>query len=466
MSPVSEPATPHQERLISPQPPSKRRRLSIPSSAPEKDYNLRSRASNTITPLAQSFTSTTSSNIIPSPPSTSQTRITKTMPRKGSRATRAARAKARAVEDGESDQDESYDAGEELVGNQSGETPLDVQMHKTETSEKVVDQPEQIEGANDMSIAMGEGGSEDDGDDDDDDNNDGEGDDEDDDDDDEDEEEGGGNPFQNEDDDEDDENDRQDLEDGMGMGYEASLGLGTEGGGLGDYNSGGESDSIDAPQTYDANGSPLPSSSSFDRLAAEDALEEAAELAAAHGLGGGAAAAGFRALHGLMSGMSNRLKGILATLRSKDGESSAKVIALQDLAELLSVSTEDTLSGYFQVEAFVKEIVSILRGDSNSSGGESIGGASGMTAEEMIAFGMDPSEGGGGGGDDEENNVQMMLLACRCLANLMEALPGSAHSVVYAGAVPVLCSKLTEIQYIDLAEQTLSVRHLFLMLDL
>lgn len=78
-----------------------------------------------------------------------------------------------------------------------------------------------------------------------------------------------------------------------------------------------------------------------------------------------------------------------------------------------------------------------------------------MTKEEMIAFGIDPSEGGG---TDEESNVQMMLLACRCLANLMEALPGSAHSVVYAGAVPVLCSKLLEIQYIDLAEQTLSVR--------
>jgi hypothetical protein len=30
--------------------------------------------------------------------------------------------------------------------------------------------------------------------------------------------------------------------------------------------------------------------------------------------------------------------------------------------------------------------------------------------------------------------------------------------VVYSGAVPVLCSKLLEIQYIDLAEQALSVK--------
>jgi hypothetical protein len=39
----------------------------------------------------------------------------------------------------------------------------------------------------------------------------------------------------------------------------------------------------------------------------------------------------------------------------------------------------------------------------------------------------------------------------------MEALPGVAHTVVYHGAIPVLCSKLIEISYIDLAEQTLSV---------
>ena len=50
----------------------------------------------------------------------------------------------------------------------------------------------------------------------------------------------------------------------------------------------------------------------------------------------------------------------------------------------------------------------------------------------------------------------MMLLACRCIANLMEALPQSTANVVYGGAVPILCQKLLEIHYIDLAEQALS----------
>src|SRR5436305_14409380 len=51
----------------------------------------------------------------------------------------------------------------------------------------------------------------------------------------------------------------------------------------------------------------------------------------------------------------------------------------------------------------------------------------------------------------------MMLLACRCIANLMDALRGSVANVVYGGAVPVLCQKLLDIQYIDVAEQALSV---------
>ncbi|KAK4698568.1 E3 ubiquitin-protein ligase TRIP12, partial [Phenoliferia sp. Uapishka_3] len=204
----------------------------------------------------------------------------------------------------------------------------------------------------------------------------------------------------------------------------------------------------------DADGSPLGESHLSDRAA----LEAAADAAGFSFGGAGGAASAFRSLHGMMSGMSSRLKGLLASLKSKDGDASAKLIALQDLAELLSVSTEDTLAGYFQVEAFVKEIIIILKGDPNviEGGGGGGGAGAGMTPEECIAFGIDPSESGGGGGVDEESNVQMMLLACRCLANLMEALPGTAHSVVYAGAVPVLCAKLMEIQYIDLAEQTLS----------
>jgi E3 ubiquitin-protein ligase TRIP12 len=128
-----------------------------------------------------------------------------------------------------------------------------------------------------------------------------------------------------------------------------------------------------------------------------------------------------RALSGMMSGVSTRLRDILSNLKQKD-DPSVQLIALQELSEILLVSTEDNLSGHFSPDAFVKELVVL----------------------------MQPSDFG-------EENPEMMLLACRCLANLMEALPASTANVVYGGAVPILCQKLLEIHYIDLAEQALSV---------
>jgi E3 ubiquitin-protein ligase TRIP12 len=128
-----------------------------------------------------------------------------------------------------------------------------------------------------------------------------------------------------------------------------------------------------------------------------------------------------RALSGMMSGVSSRLRDMLTNLRMKD-DPSVQLIALQELSDLLLVSNEDNLAGQFSPDPYVKELVAL----------------------------MQPSETG-------EENAEIMLLACRCLANLMEALRGSVANVVYGGAVPILCQKLLDIQFIDLAEQALSV---------
>ncbi|KAF1850077.1 uncharacterized protein K460DRAFT_272848 [Cucurbitaria berberidis CBS 394.84] len=130
--------------------------------------------------------------------------------------------------------------------------------------------------------------------------------------------------------------------------------------------------------------------------------------------------AALRQLTGMMAGTTQRLRGILEQLRSPD--MSMQLIALQELSEVLLISTEDNLAGNFAPDAYVKELVKL----------------------------MQPNEFTG------EENPDVMLLACRCLANLMEALPASTANVVYGGAVPVLCSKLLEINFIDLAEQCLS----------
>lgn len=125
-------------------------------------------------------------------------------------------------------------------------------------------------------------------------------------------------------------------------------------------------------------------------------------------------------LTGMMSGMGSRLREILANLRQRE-DPSLHLIALNELSELLLVSNEDNLQGHFSADSFVRELVSLMKPD-----------------------------------DFMEANPEIMLLACRCLANLMEALPSSVTNVVYAGAVPVLCEKLRDIQFIDLAEQALS----------
>ncbi|KAF8422650.1 hypothetical protein EV426DRAFT_161329 [Tirmania nivea] len=137
---------------------------------------------------------------------------------------------------------------------------------------------------------------------------------------------------------------------------------------------------------------------------------------------GGLFAPGFRS-NGMVSisGLSPRLREILNQIRQRD-DPTIQMLALQQLAEILLICTEDNLSGHFSPDQFIKELVSIMR---------------------------DPSPTG-------MENPEMMLLACRCISNIMEALPAAVSNVVFCGAVPVLCQKLLEISYIDLAEQALS----------
>lgn len=188
------------------------------------------------------------------------------------------------------------------------------------------------------------------------------------------------------------------------------------------------------------------------------------------------------AMSGYMSGLSTRFRTLLESLRKRN-DPSGQLVALQELAELLSISNEETLAGYFPTESFVKELVYIMGGpkpadpktviratavsDSEGEGGEDdedeemedltfagVAAASKAAEEdEADAAAIAAAQSG------MEDNGEMMLLASRCLANLMEALPYATHSVVSSGAIPVLNSKLMEIQFIDLAEQVLQVSH-------
>lgn len=161
----------------------------------------------------------------------------------------------------------------------------------------------------------------------------------------------------------------------------------------------------------------------------------------------------YRQFGSYMMSLSSRLKTMLNNIKTT-ADPTTRLVTLQELSELLSISTEDTLAGSFQVEQFVRELVKILGGrgaDEDEDEDEDIGE---RDEDAALAAALAMSSGGQYQGDE---NLEAQVLACRCLANLMEALPGVAHTVVYHGAIPVLCSKLIEISYIDLAEQTLSV---------
>ncbi|GAA6053157.1 hypothetical protein JCM3770_002881 [Rhodotorula araucariae] len=429
----------------------KRRKLAHAATPSDKDYNLRARPARSTPALATTPASGTKSRASATKPVS--------MPRKGTRVTRAAKAKARALSDDDHDHEGAHlesahfaAAGDDVemedaagpAASRATKRRGAPQTREARAASPPAPAATAAEAPGPAAASKAQGGDdrgtdaivdsdEDDHDDD--------------------EEE---DSFSEEDDVEDDfGDDDEEIEE-----YETALGM--HGEERDDYTD--EEDIVDAPRTFTADGDPLSSQAAADEAAAAaeaDALFGA--LAGAAGRAGGddgpagGALSAFRALHGMMSGMSSRLKGLLASLKATGGDGTAKLLALQELAELLSISTEDTLAGYFQIEAFAKELIAIVRGDSNgmaASGGEAVGGA--MTVEEAIAFGLNPAEVGAGAGGSDANDEQMMLLACRCLANLMEALPGSAHSIVYSGAVPVLCQKLQDIQYIDLAEQTLS----------
>lgn len=166
-----------------------------------------------------------------------------------------------------------------------------------------------------------------------------------------------------------------------------------------------------------------------------------------------------RGFGGMMSGVSSMFKRLRNNLRSP--KSSVRLAALRECSDLLLVSNEDTLGASFSTTAFATEFIAILNGKPNIDDSNDHEHKSAeiheMDEDAELAAVLAMSGGGSFSAGDDQEEMEAQLLACRCLAHLMEALPGSGHNLVHLGAVPVLCSKLNEISYIELAEQTLSV---------
>ena len=155
---------------------------------------------------------------------------------------------------------------------------------------------------------------------------------------------------QDDEEDDEDEEDENDEDDEEIEEYETSLGMnGEERDEYGSEGGGSEDGGIPRPpRTFNASGEPLSSDHDTTEAERQAAMDEAdalfGALARAGGAGGGPGGGGpggiggaFQALRGMMSGMTGRLKGLLASLKDREGGTAKKLMALQELAELLSI---------------------------------------------------------------------------------------------------------------------------------
>eukprot|EP00397_Hematodinium_sp_SG-2012_P000972 GEMP01000973.1.p1 GENE.GEMP01000973.1~~GEMP01000973.1.p1 ORF type:complete len:1607 (+),score=348.82 GEMP01000973.1:74-4822(+) len=109
-----------------------------------------------------------------------------------------------------------------------------------------------------------------------------------------------------------------------------------------------------------------------------------------------------------------RFQGLLSELRSPDR--TAQVVALTELSECLCISSEELLMS-FPIDSFIPVLIRILD---------------------------DPGE--------DDAAATRMVLCCRCIHSVIDILPQISGVVIAAGALPVLCSKLLNIEFIDVAE--------------
>lgn len=116
-----------------------------------------------------------------------------------------------------------------------------------------------------------------------------------------------------------------------------------------------------------------------------------------------------------VGGGGSRWKEYITGLES--GDEMIQLDSLINLADELCVMTEETANG-FKLDTFLPPLVMLL----NTS-----------------------------------DNPNTVLLACRCMSHILEALPGSENAFVRNDAIPGLVEKLLNIEYDDLRDQAMNV---------
>lgn len=161
---------------------------------------------------------------------------------------------------------------------------------------------------------------------------------------------------------------------------------------------------------------------------------------------------GLRELLGVgPSGGASSLRSLLTSLQRAD-DTPTRLAVLQELADTLSVATEDAFWGGVPVKGLVHELLWTLGGpvpdghavpDDDAPGA----GAAGAATDDEWAVALAAA--------DDAGRAEAQMYASRCMAYLLEALPACAPLLVRLGAVPLLLQHLETITLMDLAEQVL-----------
>jgi E3 ubiquitin-protein ligase TRIP12 len=116
-------------------------------------------------------------------------------------------------------------------------------------------------------------------------------------------------------------------------------------------------------------------------------------------------------------GRRGRFHQLVEAVAAEGAEEGALVAALTELCEALSFCTEDA-TAYFPSEAAARALVRL------ASCGDGVGAS-----------------------------PDVMLLSLRAITYLCDTMPRASDAVIRHGLLPVLCSRLLSIEYLDVAEQ-------------
>lgn len=128
----------------------------------------------------------------------------------------------------------------------------------------------------------------------------------------------------------------------------------------------------------------------------------------------------FGSMAHLITGFANRINPSIEAITQREDPMNV-MVGLQEFAEIILLSNEETLIEFLPTQKVLEALTDVM---------------------------VDPMF---------EDNVEISLLTTRCLCNLLDAHPSSLDKYSYTRVVQVLCQKLFEIQYIDIAEQALTV---------